>query len=149
MKRSFKLLLALLFSLALVIEAIGQDLSWENRIASGFYSKIGGTHQFECCTKGSKTKHICVNIDLPDQCYPRMDFSLKRYTDESVDSVVIQKAILSLEKAYLCKFSSKRRAKFKRSCYLIYVFESVVEDHYQDAVFISGQLRVAVKFQED
>jgi hypothetical protein len=149
MKKLFKSLLTLLFSVALAIGAIGQDLSWENRIASGFYSRIGGTHQFECCAKGSKTKHICVNIDLPDQCYPRMDFSLKRYTDESVDSAIIAKAIGSLEKVYLRKFSAKRRAKFKRSCYLIYVFESVVEDHYQDAVFISGQLRIAVKFQED
>jgi hypothetical protein len=149
MRKSFNLLLTLLFSVALSIGAIGQDLSWENRIASGFYSKIGGTHQFECCTKGSKTKHIYINLDLPDQCYPRMDFSLKRYTDESVDSALIQKAILSLEKECLRKFSSKRRARFKRSCYLIYVFESIVEDHYQDAVFISGQLRIAVKFQED
>jgi hypothetical protein len=144
-----KFLLSVVFLLAITIAANCQDLSWENKIASGFYSRIGGTHQFECCAKGQKTKHVCVNLDLPDQCYPRMDFSLKRYTDESVDSAIIAKAISSLEKAYLRKFSAKRRAKFKRSCYLIYVFESIVEDHYQDAVFISGQLRIAVKFQED
>ena len=144
-----KSLLSVAFVFAISLAVNGQDLSWENKIAAGFYSRIGGTHRFECCAKGQKTKHVCVNIDLPDQCYPRMDFSLKRYTDESVDSVIITKAISALEKAYLRKFSAKRRAKFRRSCYLIYVFESVVEDHYQDAVFISGQLRIAVKFQED
>ena len=149
MRQPIKPLLTLILSVAFAVGAMGQDFSWENRIAAGFYSKIGGTHQFDCCAKGSKTKHISVSVDLPDQCYPRMDFSLKRYTDESVDSVIIQKAVLSLEKAYLRKFSSKKRAKFKRSCYLIYVFESVVEDLYQDAVFISGQLRIDVKFQED
>lgn len=142
-------LLSLLFIAALSVGARAQDSSWENRIASGFYSKVSGTNRFDCCNKESKTKHICINLDLPDQCYPRMDFSLKQYVEESVDSAMVEKAIASLEKAYLRKFSSKKRARFKRSCYLIYVFESVVEDHYQDAVFISGQLRIAVKFQMD
>ncbi len=136
-----------MFLTAFSVSASAQDSNWESRIADGFYSKISGDRRFDCCDKGSKVKQICVNIDLPDQWYSRMDFNLKQYVEESIDSIIIERTVRLLEKKYLRKFSARKRLALKKSCYAIYVLESVVEDTYQDAVFVSGQLRVIVNFQ--
>ena len=140
-------ILILMLLTAFSVSGWAQDSNWESKIAENFYLRISRGRRLECCDKGSKVKQICVDVDLPDQCYPRMDFSLKQYVEESIDSVIIERTVRLLEKKYLRKFSARKRLSLKKSCYAIYVLESVVEDAYQDAVFVSGKLRVIINFQ--
>jgi hypothetical protein len=142
-----KKLLILMAITSLSVRVSAQDSNWESKIADKFYSKISGDRRFDCCDNGSKVKQMRVTIDLPDERYPRMDFNLKHYVEESIDSVIIDHIVCILEKTYLRKFSARKRRSLKKSCYSMYLLESVTEDLYRDVVFVSGQIIVIVNFQ--
>lgn len=125
------------------------DQGWDRKIAAKFYAKISNGRRLECCDKEQKSKRIEVLVELPDQCYSRMDFNLSRYAEESIDSTLIARAADLLEKKYLRQFPARKRARLARSCYWTYLSESLIEDLNQDAVFISGHLRVVICLQAD
>jgi hypothetical protein len=152
MKSLFLLIAVAISTVCQAQTASSQDalsMSWDNRISADFYSKINNGRRFDCCEAKKKSKHVEVRVDLPDQCYARMDFSLGRYSEESIDSTIIVKTVDALDKKYRQKFSARKRAHIARSCFSAYVAESIIEDVYQDVVFISGQLKIIVCFQMD
>ena len=139
------ILSALIFLLSL--SAGAQPSSWEDQIASAFYSRISTPGYFDCCTKTGKKKRLTVYVDLPENAFFRDDFLIKTYSEQAFDSTTVIEVAQKAAAQYVKRFCKKKRDRFTRSCYSTQIGLSVIEDLNEGVVFVRGRLRLDFTFQ--
>lgn len=118
-----------------------------DKILSKFYTRVDPNGTFKCCDTAKTKETLKVSFLLPEIVYPKHDFSLNRYYDETLTDSIIEEVSTKLVSSYYRKYSDRKIKTFEKSCYTVFVSNNVQDDITCDVIFIVGRVYIEIKFE--
>ena len=138
----------ILTALFLILSICSMGQTWQDKIASKFYSRIDSSKKLDCCDKVNSALNLEYDFFTYEMPYNSVSEVFDTHYNTFMDSSMIETIVDDLVKGYN-KIPKKIRSKFKKSCYNIETKTYVSQKLTSDLVFGDGKIHFNFSFQSD
>jgi len=140
-----KKILTLLF---LILPFASFSQTWQDMVASKFYSRIDSLKKFDCCDKMNPAFNLDYKFYTYEMPYNSISEVFDTHYSTIIDTSTISTIVDDLVKGYY-KIPKRIRNDFRKSCYNIETKTQVSQEFTSDLVFAEGTIHFVFSFQSD